>query len=243
MTEGLTGAKAMTPFLISAFPLGLIGGALGVTSGLSGWGTLGLAMAVNSGTAQFIGFHLIEQGTQWPIILLTTLIVSLRMLIYSTLLAPTITGLSQRWRLLLGFGLIDAVFFVVVDRFKSNPDARRKSMYYLGASAAMYMTWMVATVIGIVAGEALPDLGNLGLDFPMIAVFVAVLASQLVNWKVWTTACSAGAIALLALPLPYNLGLILAALGGAAVGTCCELIERRRKGAKEPAAEEQEEKA
>ncbi|MDI5942603.1 AzlC family ABC transporter permease, partial [Micromonospora sp. DH15] len=88
--EFVAGARSMVPFLLSAFPLGVIGGTLGLASGLSYLETFGLAMVVNSGTAQFIGFKLIAEGAAWPVIVLTTLILSLRMLIYSTLLAADV---------------------------------------------------------------------------------------------------------------------------------------------------------
>ncbi|KAB1132490.1 branched-chain amino acid ABC transporter permease [Micromonospora sp. AMSO12t] len=212
--EFVAGARSMVPFLLSAFPLGVIGGTLGLAAGLSYLETFGLAMVVNSGTAQFIGFKLISEGAAWPVIVLTTLILSLRMLIYSTLLAPHVRELPQRWRLLLGFGLIDAVFFVAFDRIKGDEPARRKSMFYFGASAVMYVNWAIATVVGMIAGHLLPERLRSGLDFPMTAVFLVVLASALVGWKVWTAAVSAGALALLLLGLPYNLGLIVAAFGG-----------------------------
>ncbi|WP_343448276.1 AzlC family ABC transporter permease [Micromonospora oryzae] len=225
--EFVAGARSMVPFLLSAFPLGVIGGTLGLASGLSYLETFGLAMVVNSGTAQFIGFKLIAEGAAWPVIVLTTLILSLRMLIYSTLLAPHVRELPQRWRLLLGFGLIDAVFFVAFDRMKGGEPARRKSMFYFGASAVMYVNWAVATVVGMVAGHLLPEQWRAGLDFPMTAVFLVVLAGALAGWKIWSAAVSAGALAMLFLGLPYNLGLIVAALGGACVGMACERIERR----------------
>ncbi|WFE56010.1 AzlC family ABC transporter permease [Micromonospora sp. WMMD712] len=225
--EFVAGARSMVPFLLSAFPLGVIGGTLGLASGLSYLETFGLAMVVNSGTAQFIGFKLIAEGAAWPVIVLTTLILSLRMLIYSTLLAPHVRELPQRWRLLLGFGLIDAVFFVAFDRMKGGEPARRKSMFYFGASAVMYVNWAVATVVGMVAGHLLPERWRAGLDFPMTAVFLVVLAGALAGWKIWSAVVSAGALAMLFLGLPYNLGLIVAALGGACVGMACERIERR----------------
>ncbi|WP_320068502.1 hypothetical protein [Micromonospora sp. RTGN7] len=88
-------------------------------------------------------------------------------------------------------------------------------------------SWAVATVVGMVAGHLLPEWLRDGLDFPMTAVFLVVLAGALAGWKIWSAAVSAGALAMLTLGLPYNLGLIVAALGGACVGMACERIERR----------------
>ncbi|MDI5940357.1 hypothetical protein QLR68_19885, partial [Micromonospora sp. DH15] len=133
----------------------------------------------------------------------------------------------HRRRQQLGFGQTDAVFFVAFDRMKGGEPARRKSMFYFGASAVMYVNWAVATVVGMVAGHLLPERWRAGLDFPMTAVFLVVLAGALAGWKIWSAAVSAGALAMLFLGLPYNLGLIVAALGGACVGMACERIERR----------------
>ncbi|WP_244336642.1 AzlC family ABC transporter permease [Streptomyces seoulensis] len=221
------GAMSMLPFLASAIPMGLAGGILGPANGLSGWATLGLAMAVNSGTAQFIGFAMIAGHSGALAILLTTLILGLRMLIYSTILVPHVREVPQRWRVLLGFGLIDAVFFVAVERLKKGELGDRKHLFFLGASGIMYVTWMLCTLLGMALGSAVPDLANLGLDFPMTAMFVAMLAGSLTNWRVGAAVVSAGLTVLLGHGLPYNLGVVLATVIGAAVGTACEYLERR----------------
>ncbi|HJR28213.1 MAG TPA: AzlC family ABC transporter permease [Pseudomonas sp.] len=227
--ELIAGARAMTPFLVSAFPMGLLGGAFGMTSGLGEAKTLALAMVLNSGTVQFIAIKLLQQDAAASVLLLTGLVLSLRLLIYSTVLRSSTRYLSQRWRAVLAFGMIDAVFFVMLDRFKKKQDAYPGwQWFYCGASLAMYLNWMVATVIGIAIGASLPDLIQHGLDFPMIAVFVAMLASTLVNWKVWAIVSCAGVIALLFVGLPYNLGLLVATVAGAAMGVLCEVLEKRR---------------
>lgn len=237
----LAGAKSMVPFLASAIPMGIAGGVLGLSSGLSAWSTLGIAMAVNSGTAQFVGFALIADGAGWLTIILTTLILGLRMLIYSTILIPHVKDVPQRWRVLLGFGLIDAVFFVAIERLKNGELTRNKHLYFLGASGVMYVTWMLSTVAGMILGTAVPDVEELGLDFPMTAMFVAMLATGLANWRVAAVICTAGLTVMLAHGLPYNLGIVLATVVGAGVGTACEYATKRAKddevpdeGAEEP---------
>ncbi|MER5889283.1 AzlC family ABC transporter permease [Streptomyces sp. NPDC001941] len=222
------GARSMLPFLASAVPMGIAGGILGLANGLSGWATLGLAMAVNSGTAQFVGFALIADGAGTLTILLTTLILGLRMLIYSTILVPHVREVPQRWRVLLGFGLIDAVFFVGIDRLKKGELTGRKHLFFLGASAAMYVTWMLSTLVGMALGSALPDLADLGLDFPMTAMFVAMLAGSLTHWRIGAVIATAGLTVMLAHGLPYNLGVVLATVVGASVGTACEYAQKRR---------------
>jgi 4-azaleucine resistance transporter AzlC len=215
----------MTPFLISAFPMGLVGGAFGMTSGLGAFKTLALAMIVNSGTVQFVGIRLLQEGASAAVILLTSLVLSLRLVIYSTMLRSHTRELSSRWRILLGFGLIDAVFFVIIERLKKAQAGWQ--WFFFGASAAMYVNWMVATVIGIAVGASLPALIQHGLDFPMTAVFAAMLASALVDWKGWLIVLSAGVTALAANGLPYNTGLIVATAVGTLVGGLSDWAEKK----------------
>jgi 4-azaleucine resistance transporter AzlC len=223
----LEGVKSTAPFLASAIPMGVVGGVLGVASGLSAWSTLALAMALNSGAAQFVGFALIKDGAAATTILLTTLILALRMLIYSTIVTPHLREVPHRWRLLVGFGLIDEVFFVAHRRLKSGTMPPRRHLYFVGASACLYVSWMTATVAGALLGAAVPDLAGMGLDFPITAMFIAMLVADLRSWRVATVITAAGVTAMLARGLPNNLGIILAAVVGALAGAVCEDVMRR----------------
>jgi predicted branched-subunit amino acid permease len=187
-------------------------------------------MAVNSGTAQFVGFALIADGASWPAIILTTFILGLRMLLYSTTLIPYVKEVPQRWRVVLGFGLIDEVFFVAMERLRKGELTHSKHLFFLGASGLLYVTWMLSTVVGMSLGSTVaPDVEKLGLDFPVTAMFVAMLAIGLANWRVSTAICSAGVTAMLAQGLPYNLGVVLAAVVGAVVGAGCEWATKKKE--------------
>ncbi|MGP3983821.1 AzlC family ABC transporter permease [Streptomyces sp. KR80] len=223
-SEFRDGCRAMVPFMLSAFPMGLIAGAAGLAAGLGALGTLGMAMAVNSGTAMLAAIQLLRAGVGWPVVLLTVTVLSLRMLIYATLLRPHLGSLPRRWRALLAFGLVDAVFFAAMERYRAGlGDPRARSWFFLGCSAAMYANWTGSTLLGMALGSAAPGTSLTGLlDFPMTAVFIAMLATALVGWRLWTAASVAGLVALLARPLPHNLGLIAAVLCGAAAGALCE---------------------
>src|SRR3990167_7633935 len=84
--EFLNGIKAMIPFLLSIIPMALIGGVYGISSGLTAFQTIGLALEVNSGTVQFIGTKLFQSGANGIVILLTSFVLSLRLIVYSTIL-------------------------------------------------------------------------------------------------------------------------------------------------------------
>nr|BAV57440.1 branched-chain amino acid transporter [Streptomyces sp. SANK 60404] len=228
--EFWTGFRKMTPFMIAAFPMGIIAGAAGIAGGVGWAGTIGMAAAVNSGTAMLAALQLLRDGSAWPVILLTTLVLSLRMMIYAIMLRPHLKDIPQRWRALLAFGLVDAVFFVVHDRFGKPASIKDRQWYFLGASTAMFVNWIGSLVVGMALGEAVPGVASEGLEFPMTAIFIAMMAGALVNWKVWAAVMGAGSLALLAHPLPYNLGIVVATLGGAVIGAGCEMWEKKRAG-------------
>lgn len=228
------GARAMWPFMVSAFPMGLIAGAAGLAAGYGVFGTLGMAMAVNSGTALLASLQLLRDGATGAVVMLTVLVLSLRMAIYSTLLRPHLGQLSRRWRVLLAFGLVDAVFFAAIERYKSGlGDIRARAWYFLGASTAMYANWVTSTILGLAIGMTMPGESVTSLlDFPMTAVFVAMLAVSLTNWRMWTAGAVGAGVTFVAQALPHNLGLIAGILCGATAGAVCE----RLKGTQQPAA-------
>lgn len=94
----LLGARDTIPMLIGALPFGIIFGTLAVSSGLSAGATLAMSALVFAGSAQFIAISLIASGTGLVVILLTTLIVNLRHMLYSASMLPYVRHLPQRWR-------------------------------------------------------------------------------------------------------------------------------------------------
>jgi predicted branched-subunit amino acid permease len=227
------GAIASLPLLASAFPMGLVGGALGVASGLSLGQTVALSALLNSGTAQFLAFKLIQVDAAPAVVICTSLILSLRMVIYALALRDKVKQLPVIWRVALGFGLIDAVFMVMTMPAHAAYTPRRWRWFYAGTSAAMYGGWIVATLIGASLGEAIAAHLRVGLDFPLIAVFGAMLASTLASRSAWVVCVVAAITALLTLNWPYHSGAIVSMVVGALAGMGFDRLVRPRENAKE----------
>ncbi|PPF56008.1 hypothetical protein C5C13_11740 [Clavibacter michiganensis] len=218
----------MLPFLPSVIPVVVAGGALGPTSGLTPWETIGLAMAANSGTVQFIVFSLVLQDAGLVTIFLTTLVLGLRMLVYSTVLRAHLEDVPGKWKPLVAFGLIDALFFVAIEKLRDGSLRDHKHWYFLGGSAIVYGTWMTCTAVGAFLSTLILDVQSLGLDFPMTALFVAMLVLSIANRKLFTIAAVAGVTAMLARGLPFNLGVLVATAAGVAVGGVWDAVARYR---------------
>jgi len=222
VSEFLNGARDTFPLIVGAIPFGIIFGTLAIGSGLSFGGTMAMSAFVFAGSAQFIAVGLLAAGTGWPIIVLTTFVVNLRHALYSATLAPYIKHLPQRWQVPLAFWLTDETFVVVVNRYTQNPSSRYTQWYYLGSAIFMYTNWQLCTFLGLTIGRLIPDATAWGLDFAMPVTFIGMVIPYLKNRPMVASVVVAGSVALIAYPLPHQLGLMVAALAGIATGVVVE---------------------
>lgn len=216
--------------LVGAAPFGVIFGTLAVSSGLSVAATLAMSALVFAGSAQFIAIGLIASGTGLVVILLTTFIINLRHILYSASLLPFVRHLPQRWRVPLAFWLTDESYAVVHNHYQQRElPLAHKHWYFLGSNLAMYLTWFVCTVAGVVLGHALPGMAGWGLDFAMVATFIGIVVPMLRTRPMLVAALVSAVVAVAANPLPYKLGLMLAALLGVTAGILSERLSRQRE--------------
>ncbi|MEN8242305.1 MAG: AzlC family ABC transporter permease [Chloroflexota bacterium] len=229
--EFLSGMAATLPLVIGAIPFGIIFGALASTAGFSGGGTQAMSLFVFAGSAQFIAAGLIANGSSLLVIIITTLVVNLRHMLYGATLAPHLKSLPQRWLLPLGFWLTDESFVVVIERFRKADQSTNKHWFFLGSAVFMYTNWQLCTFIGVLAGQRIDDPLKWGLDFAMIVTFIGMLIPMIRDKTIAVAVISAGAAALLLRGLPNQLGLILAALIGVAAGLLAnDLIKKQKEG-------------
>ncbi len=223
-SEFLTGIKDTLPLIIGAIPFGMIFGALATTAGLSPTATLGMSLLVFAGSAQFIAAGLIAQGVGTGIIILTTLVVNLRHVLYAASLGPYLRHLPHRWLLPLGFWLTDESYAVVIRRYHRDDDSPYRHWYYLGSALSMYVNWQLCTLIGIIAGQQLENATSWGLDFAMVVTFIGIIVPLIINRPMLVCALVAGMTAILAHGLPHQLGLMIASIAGITAGVIAELI-------------------
>ena len=225
LQQFLYGCRDSIPMIVGILPFGLIYGALASLAGLSLGQALGMSLLVYAGSAQFIAISLLTLGSGMVVILLTTLVVNLRHVLYSAALQPYVGRLSQRWRVPLAFGLTDETFAVVQRRYLARGMTEHGQWYHAGVALALYLSWVSSSLVGALFGQSVPNLAGWGLDFAMLATFIGIVVPALRNQPQIAAALVAGAVALLCHAWPYKLGLMAAALSGIAVGVW---LERRK---------------
>ena len=212
------------PFQAGALPFAMVLGVAAVDVGMEA--TLAIAQSgiVFAGTSQLAALQLVRVGTtSLVVILLTTLVVNLRMMMYSATLAPQFKHYSLGWRAFMSYFLIDQVFAFSVIRLQEEPDITPNQFkwYYLGIGMPMGVFWMIGTVVGVFIGAIIPPTWSLDFAIPLTLLAVAVPAMKTKPSLI--AAVVGGGIAVLGFSLPFNLGLLIGAMVGMAVGLFVEM--------------------
>ena len=218
----LEGVRDMAPMILGVVPFGMVCGVGAVAAGASPIAALAMSMIMFSGAAQIVATQLLVAGAPFAVILLSCLVVSLRLLMYSATLAPYLRPLDHRWRNLLSFVLTDQAFAGTLQRFQRSEDLRANASYFLGTGVLLWVTWQVATVAGIVAGQVIPV--SWQLDFVVPLCFLAVLVPLLRN-RVSILVFAVSTVAVVTLDaMPLRLSMICGGLLGIAAGIAGDKI-------------------
>ena len=223
------GIKDTFPLVVGAIPFGIIFGATASSYNLSAGGAVAMSLFVFAGSAQFIASTLIANQTSALIIIVTTFVVNLRHALYSASLAPHTKKLSQRWLLPLAFWLTDESFVVAISRYNEPDTSPYKHWYLLGSEVFMYINWNLCTVIGIIAGQRIPNPKSWGLDFALVVTFIGIVVPSVKNRPILIAVIVSAITATLTNSLPNKLGLFIAAILGVTAGLISETIGTREK--------------
>jgi len=199
------GVCAIAPALVGIVPFGIVCGIGAMAAGASPFAALAMSMIMFSGAAQIVAAQLLTAGAPFAVILLSCLVVSLRLVMYSAAMAPYLRPLDHRWRAVLSFFLTDQAFAATLQRFRTSDDVRSNASYFLGSGACLWITWQIATLVGIVAGEIIA--ASWQLDFVVPLCFLAVLVPLLrdrISMLVFIVA-TVTVVALDAIPLRLSL--------------------------------------
>jgi 4-azaleucine resistance transporter AzlC len=225
--EFLAGVRDQLPLLLGVIPFGMIFGALAVDSGLPAWGASGLSLFVFAGSAQFVSLNLVETGAPAAVMIFTIFVVNLRHALYSASLAPHVRSLPTRWKVLLAYLLTDEAFAVAQGRYR-QPPLDRAHWYTLGTGLALWFSWQVSTLAGVIFGTQIPT--SWSLEFALPLTFLAMLLPALIDRPAWAAALTAGVVAVWLRGLPYNLGLVAAALVAVGTAVLVDLRTARQPG-------------
>lgn len=179
------------PLAIAVAAYGLSYGVLAIQADFSLVTTIVMSMLVFSGSVQLVAVAMVMAGGGLISILVTTVLLNLRNLLYGAALAEGIAP-AGKWRWLLSVGVSDEPFVLATSRFKRyGPDP----LYFGVIVATFYVAWVSSSVLGALIGDQLDPL-KWGLDLAFPVTFTALLIPGLAGKPVIGTALTAAVIAI-----------------------------------------------
>lgn len=222
------GARDAAPFVMVIIPFAALFGVVATEAGLNVTETFLFSVVVIAGAAQFTALQLMQEHAPTLIVIVSALTVNLRMAMYSASLTPHL-GPAPIWkRALVAYMIVDQSYACAISAYDRNPDwsLSQKLAYFFGACAPVIPMWFAASLIGAWLGQSIPP--EFALDFAVPITFLALLTPMLRTLAHLAAALVAMVLAIAFVWMPYNLGLIAAAMGGMLAGAQCELLIERK---------------
>jgi len=158
--------------LITPFLVGVPFGILARETGLDALQTSGMSVIMFAGASQFVALELFRSGATPVVVIATTLLINLRHLLMAASMRPHFGDRPLPTRLGLAYLLTDEAFAMGSSWYRRGG---RGLAYYLTFAASMWVLWNLGTIVGVLAGPAVPDPRVVGLDFAITATFIAIV--------------------------------------------------------------------
>ena len=243
-----SGLRDVLPALPANVPFGVIAGVATVGVGVDPVQAVAFAGFLFAGTAQVTAVELLGERAPVAVVILTALVVNLRYLMYSASLGAYFKDLSPRWKAVVAYFLLDVTYALSISKFGrtsaaidgesavGGEDAATDGgnatnlidpagdgrWYYLGTALPLWATWIGASLVGIVFGARVPE--GWHLDFAIPLLFLGLLLPALEDAPSYLAAVAAGVLAVAGVGLPFNVGILVAALGGVATGLLADEV-------------------
>lgn len=218
---------------------GLVVGVAMIKAGMSLPQALGMTLLVFAGSAQLAALPLMALHTPIWVIFVTALIVNLRFLIMSALIAPRFAHLHWFKRLVLGFFSGDITVALFMNRYPemwTTPEQEQEQRDFLkGLVVPNWLIWQAASIVGILLGSQIPT--HWGLGFAGTLAILCVMVPLVQNRAAVGGILVASLVAVLTHAWPYKLGLLLAVVLGMGVAMFLEeYFEESKPSSNEGAA-------
>ncbi|MDR8505308.1 AzlC family ABC transporter permease [Klebsiella pneumoniae] len=201
-----------------------------LSAGMSVWQSTAWSAIVIAGSAQMLALNMLKTGATLGVIIFTTLIINLRHVLYSASISGSVREASFFKKCFMSYALTDEVYATTVKEMEGNK--KEKYLFYGSAMITFWAIWVLADFLGALVGASFPHIEKYGLDFAMVAAFIAIVVPQIKSQACTVAAVVAAVSGVLLVVLPYSLGIVVASVLGVLAGLCVDLAEERKQMAK-----------
>lgn len=209
---------AALPIVMGYLPLGMACGVLAGSVGLSAFDIFLMSVFVFAGSGQFIALAMMGSGAAaMSSIILTTFIVNLRHLLYSSTLVRYIGRGSRGYQMAFAQEIVDETFAVNENRFSDKRETWTMPQA-LGLAWTAHGAWIFSTVLGQIVGSMVEFDINL-VEYTLTAMFIGLWSFHFKNHRLIIVGVFAGLLSLwLSAFLDYKLHIVAATVVAATVG-------------------------
>lgn len=170
----LKGFSATIPVAISVAAYGLVLGVLAYSKGVTFFELLLMDVVTFAGSAQFLMVELWKDPLPLTEMLFAVFAINLRYLLIGASLTPLFKRSSIFEKAALMHLVADENWAVTLSRLKKE----KISPYFLfGGGICLVIFWLISTLAGHTFGFIISDPYSVGLDFVIIMIFTALVAS------------------------------------------------------------------
>jgi len=202
--------------LLGIIPFGVITGVAMVASGIPPLVAMLMSILVFAGASMVASAQLLASSAPALLIVLTTLIINLRFMMYSASLRLHFADAPLARRLAIAYLTADNVYGLMLGRFAEHPADPGKFEYFLGAGLVVWAAWQAAVLAGILIGAGVPAAWRLEFAAPL--AFIAISIPFLRDRATIAAALAAGLAVVVFHDLPLRLNIVAAAVTGITVG-------------------------
>ena len=171
------GSTAVTPYMLSVIPFGIICGAIGVEMGFNPYLVYAMSIIIFGGASQIVFLQLLSGGASTFIAVTSVGVINSRHLLYGAVLSEYLEKLTLLKKLIISYFIVDQGFAESNEFLKKNKDQKNKHYHLLGTGITLWICWQISTILGIILGSFIPE--ELGLKFAVPLTFIAILVNEL----------------------------------------------------------------
>jgi 4-azaleucine resistance transporter AzlC len=207
------------PFMLGLIPFGLVTGISAVQAGFSPLQILFMSMWVYAGAAQLVAVQLMASGGTMFLVVLASIVVNLRYLMYSSAIAEPLSSITGFKKAVAAFFLVDQNFALTLQQ---GPQLGKvmTGWFYFGTALPFWVNWQICTWIGAVVGARVPAVWQLDYSVPLCFLVLTIPAVK--DRPTLVAALTGGLVAAALHALPYRLGLFIGAILGIIAGIIAE---------------------
>lgn len=217
MKSYLYGLKKAVPVFFGFLPVAITFAIMAKGAGLTDVEAVLMSVFVFAGASQIMSVGMIGAGAGALSIILATFVLNLRHLIMSTCVFKRVRVKNALLKMISAFSVTDEGFALITTEDEKNCNFP----FLLGIITVTYLSWILGTVIGVVAENILPQIVADSFGIALYALFLALIVPDVKgNARLFLTVIITAVLnTVLCIFMESSWAIIASTLGGALIGT------------------------